>query len=478
MKKIYIVSLILIALISLFPQGTVQADVAPPESPPGVTLLPGTESTQVRMMAETVTLAISVDPANKQSAIAKTEAVFNMRNLGTTEEKMQARFPLSFFNGNSDGFGNFPEIKSIDVKVDGKTVPTKREMQPFFNSELSYKERDDIPWAVFDVAFPPGQDVKVEVAYTVNGFGYYPYQVFKYILETGAAWNGTIGTADIIVSFPYEVSEKNIWVQGGEYSGYGEPTSGGVLSDNEIRWHFKDLEPTRENNIQIIIVTPSLWKSVLQETDTVTKNPKDGEAWGRLAKAYKEILRQKHGELRSDASGREMFALSKNAYEKSLALLPKDSLWHYGYADLLWAHYYFDLYMPGEPDTEGILPTILTELQTALKLDPSNQQARELLLEISSVVQDAVRVDGDDYVYLGLTSTPESPALPSGVITETPGPPPTVEELSPAIKNTETVAPPVPATPANTVKPICGTTAFILPTLAVGIWVSRRNRAK
>ena len=134
--------------------------------------------------------------------------------------------------------------------------------------------------------------------------------------------------------------------------------------------------------------------------------------------------------------------------------------------------------MPGKSDTEGVLPTILTELQTALTIDPNNQQAKELLLAISSVVQDAVRVDGNDYVYLGLTSTPESPALPSGVITETPSPTPTKEELSPAIKKTETVVPPAPTTPATTAKPICGTTAFILPTLAIGIWVSRRNRAK
>jgi hypothetical protein len=58
-----------------------------------------------------------------------------MRNLGTTEEKMAVRFPLSFFNGNSDGYGNFPEISVHCVKVDGKSAPTRREIQPFTNSE-------------------------------------------------------------------------------------------------------------------------------------------------------------------------------------------------------------------------------------------------------------------------------------------------------------------------------------------------------
>jgi tetratricopeptide (TPR) repeat protein len=71
------------------------------------------------------------------------------------------------------------------------------------------------------------------------------------------------------------------------------------------------------------------------------KNPNDGEAWGRLAKAYKEVVKMPKGYLREDPAGIELYALSKDAYEKCLALLPNDPLWHYGYADLLWAHYYF-----------------------------------------------------------------------------------------------------------------------------------------
>jgi hypothetical protein len=105
-------------LISAFPPKAVHADVAPPEAPPGTNLIPGNETTQVRMVAETVTLTISKDPAHSQEAIAKTEAVFTMRNLGTAEENMQVRFPLSFFNGNSDGFGNFPE--RVFLKSDPK----------------------------------------------------------------------------------------------------------------------------------------------------------------------------------------------------------------------------------------------------------------------------------------------------------------------------------------------------------------------
>ncbi|MCB0120495.1 MAG: hypothetical protein KDD72_15780, partial [Anaerolineales bacterium] len=231
MKKFLSTLLVLFVLISAAFQPA-HADVAPPETVPGSNLNPGDESTQVRMAAETVTLTISENPADPQTAIARTDAVFTMRNLGSTEEKMQVRFPLSFFNGNSDGFGRFPEIASIAVKVDGKSVPTRRENQPFVNNESSFEERDEVPWAVFDVTFPPNQDVIIEVMYDVNGFGYYPYQAFKYILETGAGWNGTIGKADVIVRMPYEISEQNLDLTG--QAGHGESTPGGVRSGNEI----------------------------------------------------------------------------------------------------------------------------------------------------------------------------------------------------------------------------------------------------
>lgn len=447
-----------VILVSVFPPKTVYADVAPPEAPPGTNLIPGNESTQVRMVAETVTLTISKDPADSHGAIAKTEAVFTMRNLGTVEENMQVRFPLSFFNGNSDGFGRFPEIASIAVKIDGKIVQTKKENQPFFDSESSFQERDELPWAVFDVSFLPDQDVTIEVVYTVNGYGYYPYESFDYILETGAGWNGTIGGADIIVKMPYEADEKNIDRSG--QTGYGETTPGGVLSGNEIRWHFEELEPTRESNIQVIVIAPSLWESVLRETDNVTKDPVDGEAWGRLGKAYKEIAHTPKGYLREDPAGREMFELSKSAYEKCLSLLPNDSLWHYGYADLLWPHYYFDIYTAGKVDTDGILSVVLTELQTALELDPNNHLARDLLLEINVSIPEAMSIAWGEYIFLGLTATPipPTPYLPPSAT-----PLPTSEVVTPT---QQPAATPTESAPQPTTKiPSCCGSAFLLPAL-------------
>lgn len=473
MKKIRFLFSILILFALFLPSRAVRADVAPPEAPPGTTLLPGEATTQVRMVAETVTLTISEDPADAENAIAKTEAIFTMRNLGAAEEKMAVRFPLSFFNGNSDGFGNFPEIKQIAVKINGQSVLTRREIQPFFNSEMSYHERDELPWAVFDVTFPPNQDVTIEVAYDVYGYGYYPYEAFSYILETGAGWNGTIGSAEIIVRLPYEVSEKNLDLA--SQAGYGETSPNGVLSGNEIRWLFKDLEPTYQDNVHIVAVTPSLWKKILSEKSNVEKNPKDGEAWGRLAKAYKEVILMPKGWLRNDDAGRELFSLSKDAYERCLALLPDDPLWHYGYADLLWAHYYFDLYSPGQVDTEGVLPAALNSLQTALALDPNLQEAKDLLNFISYQVPGAVQKNEDgSFTMLGLTATPLPPTPYGGLPTETPLSTLVVISTSQTL-STPTVgsAPSQPSSSSNA-NPLCGSAA-ILPLLFGLIWMTKRK---
>jgi hypothetical protein len=477
MKKTLIV-LVVILLVSLIFSHPVRADVAPPEMPPGSNLVPGAETTQVRMAAETVILTVTKNPADSESAIASTDATFTMRNLGGAEETMQARFPLTFFNGNSDGFGRFPEIAEIAVKVNGKSVSTRREMQPFLANNFSYEEADQIPWAVFDVTFPPLQDVTIKVAYTVNSYGYYPYDVFKYILETGAGWNGTIGAADVIVRFPYEVSEKNVLLKGGENSGYGEPSAQGVVSGNELRWHFEDFEPTSESNIMVTIVSPSLWETVLNETANVTKNPNDGEAWGRLGKAYKEVIRFPKGYLRTDPAALEMYALSRAAYEKCLSFLPKDSLWHYGYADLLWSHYYFDVYWMGKPDVEGLLPLVLSHLQTALAIDPNNQKAHDLLEWISYSIPEAVKIDGDAIIYLGLTATPLPPT--SWVYPTDTASPTLTQTVEPLVIPSVTVSPTeteiVPTEAPTKPNPLCGSSALIVPVLAGALWISRRHR--
>jgi hypothetical protein len=463
--KALLLAILAVAALT-WPRQMVRADIAPPKTPPGSTLLPEDAGTAVRMLAETVTLEVSADPQNASRSMARTHAVFTMRNLGHVDETMAARFPLSFPDGSSDGAFEFPEIPSVAVKIDGLSVPTRREMQPPIE-DGGYQVRDEIPWAVFDVTFPRSRDVVVEVTYTVDGYGYYPQTIFEYVLETGAGWNDTIGEADIIVQLPYAATDANIFVE--ESNSSSASTPGAVLSGNQIRWHFEDIEPTSQDNIEVILVAPALWESVLKETRIVEGNAMDGEAWGRLAKAYKEAARLPKGWLRDDPAGRELVELSKAAYEKCLALLPKDALWHYGYADLLWSEYYWETRISPRGDVQGLLPRALAELQTVLALDPDNGLAQDLLLEISLAVDGAVELAGDDYVFLALTATPVPPTPYGDLPTETN-----------ATATREAITAPATSTSApepHAKNPVCGAGALSVLLPAAALMLIRRRRA-
>ena len=474
MRKRTIWAVVLLVLLLGLPQRQALADIAPPKMPPGTTLVPGQEQTQVRMMAETVTLAISKDPAHPDAAIARTDAVFTMRNLGGVEEHMAVRFPLAFFDGSSDGRSAFPEIPRITAKVDGKPASTRRQQQPPFDPSPYGIGRADVPWAVFEVTFPPTQDVTVEITYTVDSYGYYPQAIFDYILQTGAAWNGTIGSVDLVVSLPYEANERNVLMHDSNRTSVSTP--GGVLNGNEIRWHYADMEPTAADNLEVILVTPSLWQAILNWQDAVKRNPKDGEAWGMLAKSYKQAELLPKGWLRDDPGGQELVRLSESAYQTCVMLLPEDPLWHYGYADMLWSDYYFDYYSNRTPDTQSLLPRALAELQASLAVDPNNALAKGLLESIQMMVPGSVQGDGSTYDFLALTATPVMPTPYPGTPTETAQPAPT-STMVPATTGNPT-AQPTASVPSGG-NPLCGGSALLLALPgAAALWKQRGRRSK
>jgi hypothetical protein len=464
MKKIFIVTFILILSASLVRTQPVRADAAPPEAPPGSSVAPGSEITQVRMISETVVMNIYQDPENKEKAISKVQATFTMRNMGIDSEQMEVRFPLEFDFMWAGAI--YPEINDIKVRVNHRQVPTERKNLGYQPIEPAGFPKIEMPWATFDVTFPPGRDVLLEVMYSVHGYGNYPNQTFKYILETGAGWKDSIGSADIIVTLPYKIDTKNFWVGSMWQRGdkvYPAPS----LNGNEVRWHFDNLEPIPNDNLMVSLVAPSVWKKVLAESKTVSQNPNNGQSWGRLADAYKESIRMPKGYYIKGPGSKEIFDLSKEAYEKCIALLPKDAHCHYGYADFLWSHYMFGIY--GTPDTQGILARILIEIKITLEIDPNNQQAIRLLKEINSLIPGMARKEGNKFTFFGLTATPPPPTpyiMPTFIRTETPIP--SAETTATSIP---TQLPQVPTTK----NPLCGA-ALILPVAVIGVWVSRRKR--
>ena len=385
------IAFIVLAFVLLAIPSPVLADVAPPANPPGSNLQPDSETTQVRMVAETVQIDVK---ATDNLGSARVTADFSMRNLGEASESMAVRFPISA----EDGFGNYPEITDLAIKVDGKPVSFQRVKYP----DTRYQSTD-VPWAEFSVTFPTGQDVPIQVAYNLKGSGYMPFTAFYYILETGAGWKDTIGSADIILRLPYPASQQNVITN--LQIGWAETTPGGVIQGNEVRWHFDNFEPGPYGpvqNMEFALVAPEIWRNVLKARAAAEKNPADSEAWGQLAKSYKGIFLMSKS-YRTDPGGEEIYALSVAAYEKCLALNPKDAQWHAGFADLLANRAYWDSWFR-DPSADAY--RALAEIQTALQLAPNDAKVLEIADVIHGTFPDGMTKTEMGYDFPWLTATP------------------------------------------------------------------------
>lgn len=388
----------------------VQADIAPPDQPQGSNPVPDRETTRVQMEKEVVT--IYVQPTLMSSDVgmggvkdwAKVTAIFNMVNSGAADESMQVRFPLGNLSGWGDGFGNYPEISGFKAAVDGNPVKTKR-----ITTENKESPESPIPWAAFDVTFPAGKTITIEVNYLVRAVGYPPIAEFSYILETGAGWNGPIGSADIILQLPYPVEPENI-IQDPEY-GY---SGAGKFEGNQIIWSYQKLDPSRQNNLHIGIIEPVLWQNVLALRAAVEKSPRNGETWGQLGKAIKQVILEHKGFVRQDQAAKKLFDESRAAYDKAVTLLPNDSLWHTGYADLLWRSLFG---IQGAYSTDAL--KMLQELDKSLRLNPTNAVTLNLAEEISYSYPNLIAKNGKKVTMLGLTATIPAPTVPINPILTT-----------------------------------------------------------
>jgi tetratricopeptide (TPR) repeat protein len=446
MKRLLIV-LLLSAMFAL--PSAVRADVAPPYNPPGANLQPGSDVTQVRMAAETVLIDVKNDSTPGGLGSAAVTADFTMRNLGVQDESLAVRFPISA----SDGRDQYPELTGLSVKVNGKAVPTRR-----VNYPDTRDPNKDLPWAEFQVSFAPGKDVAIEVKYGLKGTGYSPYAAYYYVLETGAGWKGTIGSADIILRLPYPASPQNVVI--GTQIGWAMTTPGGVIQGNEMHWHFENFEPGPSgavDNMEFALVAPSAWQQVLKERQSAAAAPNDGEAWGRLAKAYKAIFFMNKA-YRSDDGGAELYQLSVEAYQNCLRLLPEDAEWHAGYAELLANRAYWDMSSRGPtPDTYQALE----EMRTALRLAPDDARVQQIAQQISSMFPDAMPRNGTGYDFAWLSTTPTPrPTLPA---TTAP------EPLKPTASSPQEAVP-----TSRPLSPTCGSAA-LLP-LAIGFWAARKRK--
>ncbi|MBN1304124.1 MAG: hypothetical protein JXA13_06780 [Anaerolineales bacterium] len=435
MKKILAISIAGLLLFLFWLPA--QADVAPPQKPSGSSLGSEDESTQVQMLAEEVTINVLASERPQ----AHVTANFTMRNTGSNTESMEVRFPL----GQSDGWGEFPEIRNFGVKVNDKAVSYERKLQldQAFSRETSY-------WAVFPVTFMPAEDVYIKVSYDLDGTGYEAESKtsFYYVLSTGAGWKGTIGSARISLSLPYEANPYNVILH--------EEFNDVRFDGNEAQWLLDDFEPSRANDFIFPIVKPSVWQRLITEKERVAGNPKDGEAWGRLGKTYKEVcFASDKGYPRMDAASSELYELSKEAYSKSVALLPDDALWHAGYAELLLKYNLWN--WNGEINTDD-LTLGYRELEQAYELSPEDP----FIIEQAQLFAD----EQDDGTFIFQNPNQAQPEPAPTML-------PQEETEAPAETSAPATAAEKPTKQANETggkAPMCGGAAFLFP-FALAVWL-------
>ena len=474
-----------LTLLSFVPVQPARADIAPPAEPPGSNISPA-DSTQVQMLAETV--QIQVQPVAYQSrprlaaefALASVKASFSMRNQGEAAEQLQVRFPLMDPSGMGDGFGHYPEIQDIQVRVNEKATTTRRVTTPTPNTWD--QSAPPIAWAAFDVSFPAGRKVNIDVQYTLQPTGYFPVAEFGYILETGAGWYGSIGSADIILSLRYDVNSQNLLY--GDYN----TTSGGQVNGQQITWHYADLEPTRDDNLRIDIMDPKTWMDLLQARQAVQANAGDSNAWQSLAQAAGNAAQDKSGKgwLRSDPGGQVLALESMGAYEQVLAARPKDpGLWA-GYENLILRIVMQDYpTLDRQPTaTDAHFQKLVEAVNQVLTLDPNNEAVQSDAQWVASTFPSVVKQNSDGSLSLvqavpvvtgtpvpALSPTPSSTPLPMRtptalhtatqvVLATTPAPTP-----SPALAQFSTpgATPPGTAVEAAPVTPVSSTPSPAFP---------------
>jgi hypothetical protein len=409
----------------------VQADVAPPENPPGSNIGPD-QKTKVQMVAEEVVFDVPSMPEWDDFLVDMT-ATFHMKNQGGQSESMRVGFPL--------GCGPIPG--EATATVDGRAGDVVQEEGEPIILPLppGYDGPDEpcetMPWIRFDVTFPPGQEVEIVVKQTyrpselTNSFA-----AFGYILESGSGWYSKIGKGSVVFNLPYKPDDYN-------FHGWWNSTLtlSRFYGDNFIRFTFNDLEPTSNNNLIFELGIPYTWQPVDAAKQAVADHPDDPNAYIQLGKAYQEAswdlpTLQGHGEPRES-----IMKLALKAYERAVQIDPYAVEAHLGIADMIYEANTAQPWMEVDVYSSKLKP-VLDHLSKALALAPDNQEAVDLRNSLSYYAKESVVLPTVNPTWLPtatITLTPSDTPIPTNTLpaTQTKN----VTSTATAIKKTNTPRP-------------------------------------
>ncbi len=318
----------------------------------------------VQMLAENVTLWIRPGAGGKYAA--SVTADFNFRNQGHSAESMQVRFPMEAVDGRGDGYGSRPLIRNFAAKAGGAALPVTALEEPLADGPA-------VAWSAFPLTFPAGKDVLLRVTYETDiTNGKYGDGGLDYILETGAGWYGTIGSAVVTYRFPYAVGPVN--VPGQEQA---------VRTGNEVRFLFSDFEPDENSNVRLHFLSPAAWQKILDLERKTGENPQDIRSIIELADIYQDFC---------ISGGADASRLAETIVLEGLTYNPDSADLH-----AEWAKIYLDRLLPmcggygSVFDRDETIAGLQRELNLALRIDPQN----ELALKVQQSIAEQLEYDPD-----------------------------------------------------------------------------------
>ena len=457
-------------------------DVAPVSltAEEGYTLGPA-EITSIQMVTETVTIdvdaAMTFTPVNeptyeRQWPGAAVTADFLMRNAEATAITLNVGFPMLP-----------PPVFGVDVQP-GDLVFALSNLHAYVNGlELPTTEAtvSGQPWRVWAMTFSPG-DTLVRVTYWQPVLGDHNQTdsvALGYVLQTGAAWAGSIERADLIVNFPYPV--EGLFLEDGQ--------TGFAVDGNALRWHFEALEPTPDHDLRLRMVSPARWVQVLQERSALQAEP-SADAYASLARSYADILYSRLGRevgngREPEFHNRELAQVTEALYRKALELAPDDVYLHGDFATFLTA-------AGGGLLPEARLVDAAAEYQYLARNFSGGYDYlyQDLLASAGTAVPDAYRIQatqdaaGDQVTDTALPTAPldvtGTAILPSATAVAPTQPRPATATAISAVATASGNSPTEPAPVLTGVAGVGLIACFLLMFAAAvgGFWLLRRKRAQ
>lgn len=222
----------------------------------GFTLLFPEDSTvfqKIQMQEERVNIQLY-----KNFAVVKGQ--YWMKNDSKEDVSMQSGYPIQASYGTEkDGYHlteiYFDTLYQIQVKINGNPVSSQGiNYVSTNNRDIEYYHyADSSKWYTWETIFPAESTTLLEVYFILNtndasiaqGYNRKYYNSFVYVLETGATWKPPIGKGSIIIEMMDGLNTNDI-------QGISPETVFGLSKNHQqLLYQFKNLEPTREDNIAI-----------------------------------------------------------------------------------------------------------------------------------------------------------------------------------------------------------------------------------